>query len=81
MLIYTGNILHEMQAAEVLVARNMYEGGKCSNAFVKRRLQNSLDKLDEAIAIFELSYPLRMLAESAKTSTRAELKGFINALK
>lgn len=63
------------------MARNILESGKCSKTLVKRRLQNSLEKLDESIAIFELSYPMKMLGESAKTSTRMELTNFIKALK
>lgn len=76
-----GSILYELQAAEVLLARNILGSGKCSKTLIKRRLQNSLDKLEESIAIFELSYPMRMLGESAKITTRMELKNFINALK
>lgn len=70
-----------MQAAEVLLSRNILESGKCSKTLIRKRLQNSLEKLDESIIIFELSYPMRMLGESAKTSTRFELINFIKALK
>ncbi|KAJ6644603.1 SET domain-containing protein SmydA-8, isoform B [Pseudolycoriella hygida] len=76
-----GNILYELQAAEVLLSRNILESGRCPKTLMRKRLQNSLEKLDEAIIIFELSYPMRMLAESAKMSTRLELIHFIKALK
>lgn len=73
--------MYEIQAAEVLLSRNILESGRCSKTLIKKRLQNSLEKLDEAIVIFELSYPMRMLGQSAKTSTRSELISFIKALK
>ncbi|XP_037040475.1 SET domain-containing protein SmydA-8-like [Bradysia coprophila] len=76
-----GSILYEIQAAEVLLSRNILESGKCSKTLIRKRLQNSLEKLDESIAIFDLSFPMRMLGESAKTSTRFELISFIKALK
>jgi hypothetical protein len=65
----------------VIISRNVYESGKCSKALIKRKMQNALKILNEAIVIFELSYPLRYLAESAKQSTLMELKEFLNALK
>lgn len=79
--ILSGSILYELQAAEVLLSKHILESGKCSLSLIRKRLQNSLEKLDESINIFELSYPMRMLGEAAKASTRFELISFMKALK
>lgn len=81
MTVVRGNVLYELQAAEVLICRNMLESGKCSKALIKRRIQNALKNLNEAIEIFEICYPMRMLAESAKSTTLVELKSWISSLK
>lgn len=81
MTVVRGNILYELQAAEVLICRNLLESGKCSKALIRRRVQNALKTLNEAIDIFEICYPMRMLAESAKSTTLMELKGWLSSLK
>ncbi|CAL8087894.1 unnamed protein product [Orchesella dallaii] len=81
MTVVRGNILYELQAAEVLICRNLLESGKCSKALIKRRVQNALKTLVEAIQIFEICDPMKMLAENAKATTLIELKGWLNSLK
>lgn len=81
MTVTRANILYELQAAEVLICRNLLESGRCSKALIRRRVQNALKTLEEAITIFQICYPMRMLAESAKTSTLMELKGWLTSLK
>ena len=76
-----GHILYELQAAEVLIARQLVESGKTSRILIRKRLQGTVEVLKEAITIFELSHPTRMLAESAKTQTLAELENWIASLK
>lgn len=81
MTVVRGNILYELQAAEVLICKTLLESGKCSKALIRKRIQNALNTLNEAIEIFEICHPMRMLAESAKSATLVELKNWLASLK
>jgi hypothetical protein len=47
---------------------------------MKKRLSKTIEVLQEAIAIFQLHYPTRLLAQSARETTLRELKDWITSL-
>ena len=75
-----GNILYEIQAAQVANARLCVSSGKCSRALMKKRLGKTLEILEEAIHIFNIHYPTRLLAQSARETTLKELQDWMRSL-
>jgi len=75
-----GNILYEIQAAQVLSVRKCLSSEKCSRRLLKNKVKIALSNLKEAIGIFDVHYPLKMLGQNARQVTLVELTEWLHSL-
>lgn len=75
-----GNILYELQASQVAIVNHSFQNDKCSRRLLRTKLQIARKTLIEAIHIFEIHYPLRLLGKRGKEITLVELNDFIKRL-